>query len=57
MVVNSVNDESVNVPVGCVNHTEEESQPVEEMIVDRVLRKPLKRSFLKTEKEDKASKV
>ena len=57
MAVNRVNDESANVPVGCVNDTEEESQPAEGMVVDIGLRKPLKRSFLNTGKEDKGSKV
>ena len=55
--VNRANDESADVPVGSVNDTEEESQPTEEMIVDTGLRKPLKRSFLNTGKEDKGSKV
>ena len=41
----------------CVNATGEESQPSEEMIVDIGLQKPLKRSLLNTEKEDKGSKV
>ena len=45
--VNRLNDESADVPVGCVNDTEEESQPAEEMIVDICLRKPLKRSLFK----------
>ena len=57
MAVNRVNDESADVPVSCVTDTEENSQPAEEMIVDIGLRKPLKRSFLNTGKEDEGNKV
>ena len=45
MAVHRINDDSADVPVGCVNDTEEESQPAEGMVVDIGLQKPLKRSF------------
>ena len=43
--------------MGCVTDTQEESKPAEEMIMDTGLWKPLKRSFLNTEKENKGNKV